>query len=84
MVVNYAGSCQDGRDMDDIGVRFARRLKYLRKRSGITQERLAELANISEKHIQRLESREPYGVRLVTLERIAKAFGLSLSQLLRF
>ena len=84
MVVNYAGSCQDERNMDDISVRFARRLKQLRKRSGISQERLAELAEISEKHVQRLESHEPCGIRLVTLERIAKAFGVSLSELLKF
>ena len=70
--------------MDDIGVRFARHLKSLRKRFGITQERLAELADISEKHVQRLESHEPCGVRLITLERIAKAFGISLSELLKF
>ena len=69
--------------MDDIGVRFARRLKQLRRRHDLTQERLAELADISEKHVQRLESHEPCGVRLVTLERIAKAFGISLSELLK-
>lgn len=70
--------------MEDIGVRFAHRLKHLRKRHGLTQERLAELADISEKHIQRLESHQPCGVRLITLERIAKAFGLGLSELLKF
>ncbi len=69
--------------MADISVRFAHRLKYLRKRHRITQERLAELAEISEKHVQRLESSQPCGVRLVTLDRIAQAFGISLSELLR-
>lgn len=83
MVVNYAGSWDDGRGMDDISLRFARRLKQLRKRHGITQERLAELAEISDKHVQRLESNKPCGVRLVTLERIAKAFGINLSELLK-
>ena len=70
--------------MDDVGLHFARRLKQLRKRHGLTQERLAELAEISEKHVQRLESSHPCGVRLVTLERIAKAFDVSLSELLKF
>ena len=69
--------------MDDIGVRFAHRLKQLRRRHRFTQERLAELADISEKHVQRLESHEPCGVRLVTLERIANAFDISLSELLK-
>ena len=70
--------------MEDIGVRFANRLKQLRRRHHLTQEKLAELAEISEKHVQRLESQQPCGVRLVTLERIAKAFRISLSELLRF
>jgi len=69
--------------MEDVSVRFAHRLKHLRKRSKMTQERLAELADISEKHVQRLESHRPCGVRLITLERIAKAFGISLSELLK-
>ncbi len=69
--------------MEDIGVRFAHRLKELRKKHHLTQECLAELADISEKHVQRLESHQPCGVRLVTLERLAKAFGISLSELLK-
>ncbi len=83
MVVKYAGSCHDCRGMDNIGVRFAHRLKRLRERHHMTQERLAELAEISEKHVQRLEGKKPCGVRLVTLERIARAFGISLSELLK-
>ncbi len=70
--------------MEDISVRFAHRLKQLRQRHHLTQERLAELADISEKHVQRLESRQPCGIRLVTLERVAKAFGITLSELLKF
>jgi len=70
--------------MDDIGIRFGRQLKKLRKRQRLTQERLAELARISVKHVQRLESSKPCGVRLVTLNRFAKAFRISLSELFRF
>lgn len=69
--------------MEDIGVRFGRRLKELRRQRLMTQEQLAEIAAISDKHVQRLESSKPCGVRLVTLERIAKAFGISLSDLLK-
>ena len=85
-MVKYAVSCHDLADMDDkeVGRRFGRRLKELRRRGGLTQERLAELANISVKHIQRLESKEPCGVRLVTLFRIAKAFSITCSKLLNF
>ncbi len=84
MVVNYAGWWDDVRDMDAIGLRFARRLKQLRKKHKLTQERLAELAAISDKHLQRLESSKPCGVRLVTLDRIAKSLDISLSELLKF
>ena len=83
MVVKYAGWWHDDDIMEDVSVRFARRLKYLRKQHHLTQEKLAELADVSEKHVQRLESHEPCGVRLVTLEQIAKAFGISLSELLK-
>lgn len=77
-------SCDDASVMDDVGVKFARQLKWLRKKHGLTQEELAERADISEKHIQRLESRQPCGVRLVTLDRMAKAFRITLSALLKF
>ncbi len=83
MVVNYEVPCQDGRVMEDVSVRFAKRLKHLRQRHHLTQERLAELAEVSDKHIQRLESNKPCGVRLVTLDRLARAFGVTLSDLLK-
>ncbi len=83
MVVNYEVPCHDGRVMENVSIRFARRLKQLRKRHHLTQERLAELAEVSDKHLQRLESDKPCGVRLVTLDRIAKAFSISLSNLLK-
>ena len=69
--------------MDTVSVRFAKRLKTLRVKHHLTQEQLAERADIDVTHVQRLESKKPCGVRLVTLERIAKAFGITISELLR-
>jgi transcriptional regulator with XRE-family HTH domain len=69
--------------MDHVNLRLARRLKALRAKHHLTQEQLAEHADLSIKHVQRLESKRPCGVRLITLDRIAKAFGISLSELLK-
>lgn len=68
----------------DIVVRFSGRLKFLRRKHNITQEQLAEKSNVSYKNIQYLESKNPTCPSLRTLEKIAKAFGLSISKLLDF
>lgn len=68
----------------EIRLRLGQRLRQLRKRYGYSQQRLAELADIDYKHIQRLEGKDPSGVRIDTLEKLAKAFGISLSKLLDF
>lgn len=64
--------------------RFAKRLRQLRKKRGLTQQELAELADLDYKHIQRLESKSPTDVKLETIERLAKAFKMSCSRLLDF
>ncbi len=64
--------------------RFAKRLRQLRKKYGLTQQGLAELADLDYKHIQRLESKDPTDVKLETIERLAKAFKISCSKLLDF
>jgi len=68
----------------DIVVRFSGRLKFLRKKYKITQEQLSEKSNVSYKNIQYLESKNPTCPSLRTLEKIAKAFGVSVSKLLDF
>jgi transcriptional regulator with XRE-family HTH domain len=68
----------------DIKVSYSMRLRQLRKKYGYTQQKLAELSNVEYKHIQRLESKKPCDVKLSTLEKIAKAFGIPLSKLLNF
>ncbi|MFH1505110.1 MAG: helix-turn-helix transcriptional regulator [Candidatus Omnitrophota bacterium] len=66
----------------DIKVSYAERFRQLRKSYGYTQQKVAELSNIEYKHIQRLESKKPCDVKLSTLEKIAKAFNISISELL--
>lgn len=64
--------------------RLAGRLRELRKKKGLTQEQLAEKSGIDYKHIQLLESKEPPATKLNTIEKLAKAFGITISQLLKF
>ncbi len=63
---------------------FGDRLRKLRKKYGLTQQQLAELADLDYKHIQRLESRDPTDVKLTTIEKLAKAFKITSSKLLDF
>ena len=69
----------------DTGIdnKLARRIRELRKKKELTQERLAELAGIDYKHIQLLESKNPPYAKLDTLEKLAKAFKISLPTLLK-
>lgn len=64
--------------------KFSARLKALRLKHGLTQQKLAELAELDYKHIQRLESKNPTDVKLETIERLAKAFKTTRSKLLDF
>jgi transcriptional regulator with XRE-family HTH domain len=48
----------------------------------MTQQRLAELADLDYKHIQRLESKNPTDVKLESIEKLAKAFRISIPKLL--
>ena len=67
-----------------IRYKFARRLRDLRKKRGLTQQELAESAELDYKHVQRLESSNPTDVKLETIEKLAKALKTSCSKLLEF
>lgn len=70
--------------MENINIRFGNRLRDLRKKNKITQEELAYLADLEYKYIQRLESKKPSSPTLNTLNKLANAFRISLSKLLKF
>jgi transcriptional regulator with XRE-family HTH domain len=59
-----------------------KRLKYLRKRAGLTQEQFAKRAGMGYKFYQQLEAGRKRDMRLSTLERLAKAHKIKVSQLL--
>lgn len=71
--------------MDNVRIKFAKRLRELRLRKDWTQEQLAEFSDLAYRHIQRLEStKNPPPAKIDTLEKIAKAFKIKLSKLLDF
>jgi len=64
--------------------KFSTRLRELRLKHGLTQQKLAELSELDYKHIQRMESKNPTDVKLETIEKLAKAFKTTRSRLLDF
>jgi transcriptional regulator with XRE-family HTH domain len=64
-----------------IRTKLAKRIKQLRTKKGLTQERFAELADIDYKYVQRIESKNPPALKVDTIERIAKALGVSVTKL---
>lgn len=59
-----------------------KKLKTLRKRHSLTQEAFAEIAGISYKYYQSVETGKQEDLRLSTLDRLAKAYGVEGWQLL--
>ena len=68
----------------NVRLKLAKRLKQLREKYSLTQEDLSDKADLAYKHIQRLESKHPNAAKMDTLEKLAKAFGISVSELLDF
>jgi transcriptional regulator with XRE-family HTH domain len=58
------------------------RLRQLRKIHGLTQEAFAEISGISYKYYQHVEAGRKSELRLSTIERIARAYGIEVYQLL--
>lgn len=62
---------------------FSVRVKKLRSHRGITQEDLAALSGLSRQYIGDVE-RGQRNISLLNMEKIAKAFGITISELLNF
>ncbi|MCK9432473.1 MAG: helix-turn-helix transcriptional regulator [Candidatus Omnitrophica bacterium] len=69
--------------MEDINIRFGKRLRELRKEQGLTQEALSEASGLDYKYIQRLEGKSPSSPTLNSLKKLAKAFRISPSELIK-
>ena len=69
----------------DIKQRFARRLKELRLKAGLSVSELAQCSRISRQHIRDLELSYPQKrATIVTLEKLAKGLQIPIWKLLQF
>lgn len=62
---------------------FGTNIRKYRTKRKLTQQRLAEMAGIEYKYIQRIEGKNPPAVRIDTVERIAKALKVKSFQLIK-
>jgi len=67
------------REISQIGIN----LKKLRKKKGLSQDRLSKLADISYNTVIKLESGGITNPTIETLQKIAKALGVSVDDLLK-
>lgn len=65
-----------------IRLRFGWKVKKLRRKRHLTQEKFAELAEIDYKYLQRIEGKTPPNIRLETIEKLAKTLKIKPSELL--
>jgi len=69
--------------MSDLRINFGKRIRVLRKRKGMTQEQLAEAADISVDFLSLVE-RGVNAPSFATLERLADALGVPEKDLFEF
>ena len=69
---------------ESIRIEMGKKLRELRQKLGYTQEKLADLAEIDYKYIQRIEGKNPPNIRVETIARLAKALKTTPSKLLDF
>jgi transcriptional regulator with XRE-family HTH domain len=56
----------------------ASRLRLLRSQAALSQEQAADLVGVTFKYYQRLESGKVLGMRISTIEKVTKAYGIEL------
>jgi len=62
---------------------LANNIKKLREAKGLSQEKLARLADVANNTLIKMESGENQNPTLVTLKKVAKAFGVSADDLIK-
>lgn len=67
---------------NDIRLKFGKQLQRLRRENDFTQEELARKAGIHPRYLQNLEGSRPNAVTIITQEKLARAFGISLGELM--
>jgi transcriptional regulator with XRE-family HTH domain len=67
--------------LSDVQTRFGKRLREVRQRKGLSQERLAELAGLHRTYVSGVERGER-NISLLNIERLAVALGVAMSDLM--
>ena len=67
--------------MEDVKIKFGSKVKMLRNSRGYSQEKLAELADLDRTYIPGIENGKR-NVSIVVIEKIAKAFQITISDLM--
>jgi transcriptional regulator with XRE-family HTH domain len=62
---------------------LANNIKKLREAKGLSQEKLARLADVANNTLIKMESGENQNPTLITLKKVAKAFGVSVDDLIK-
>src|SRR4051812_9018518 len=70
-----------GAALSDVTVRFGKRLREVRTRKGISQERLAELAGLHRTYVSSVERGER-NISLINIEGLAEALGVPMADLM--
>lgn len=68
----------------DIRINFGKHLRLLRQKHDLTQEELADKSGVSTKYLQNLEGKTPKTASIITLQKLAKGFGLPVWQIIKF
>jgi transcriptional regulator with XRE-family HTH domain len=68
----------------EIRLKLGVRLRELRRKHKYTQWKLSDLSDVDYKHIQLLEGKKPCAAKIDTLEKLAKAFNITVSKLVNF
>jgi transcriptional regulator with XRE-family HTH domain len=71
----------EAKALSDVLVRFGQRLREIRERIGVSQEKLAELAALHRTYVSSVE-RGKRNISLVNIEKLARALGVSLRELM--
>ncbi|WEG73499.1 helix-turn-helix domain-containing protein [Vagococcus intermedius] len=69
--------------MSDLNQPLIERIKQLRKRYGISQEKLSLLASLDARYVNKLENGK-FNLSVPTLDRIIKAFDMSYNEFFEF
>ena len=67
-----------------VRIKLGQKIRRFRLAKKLTQDELAELTGIDYKYIQKIEGKTPPAIRIDTIQKIAKALKVSLSEMMDF